>query len=87
MSEQEIVTLEYTKSEAKQIAEENLSKYITNLQEKGVQIRENNVTIEVDEKKCKAFGTLKVIEKIGVRKNVEKRFTKSVEEKEQVPLE
>lgn len=87
MSEQEIVTLEYTKSEAKQIAEENLSKYITNLQEKGVQIRENNVTIEVSEKKCKAFGTLKVIEKIGVRKNVEKRFTKSVEEKEQVPLE
>lgn len=80
ITEQEIMTEKFTENQAKQKAEEKLSKYITNLQQKGVQIRENNVTIEVDEKKCKAFGSLKVIEKIGVRKDVEKKSPEQVEE-------
>ena len=83
ISEQEIISQKLTKEQAKQRAEEKLSKYITNLQQKGVQIRENNVTIEVDEKKCRAFGSLKVIEKIGVRKNVEKKLIQQIDKVEE----
>ena len=72
ISEQEIISQKLTKEQAKQRAEEKLSKYITNLQQKGVQIRENNVTIEVTGKECQTTGRFVLIEKLGVRSPVEK---------------
>ncbi|MCI8668257.1 MAG: sporulation protein YqfD [Lachnospiraceae bacterium] len=55
----------YSEEEASQIAENNLEIFIKNLQEKGIQIIEKNVTIACDEKFCHASGTIKVNRQIG----------------------
>ena len=55
----------YTSEEAKTIATEKLNVFIKKLEEKGIQIIENNVTIEVDEKNCTANGNIIVNEQIG----------------------
>ncbi len=57
----------YTKEEAAQKAQENLDKFLQKIQEKGVQIFENNVKIETDGKNCRAVGDIIVIEKAGKR--------------------
>ena len=51
----------YTKEEAAQKAQENLDKFLQKIQEKGVQIFENNVKIETDGKNCRAVGDLSLI--------------------------
>lgn len=55
----------YSEEEAMGIAENNLDIFIKNLQEKGIQIIEKNVTIACDEKFCRASGTIKVNRQIG----------------------
>ena len=65
--EEEKITKQYTKSQAETKAKENLVKFMKTLEEKGVQIQKNNVTIEVGQKECHATGTFTVIEKLGLR--------------------
>ncbi len=62
------VKKQYSKEEAKKLAEEKLEQFCKELTKKGVQIIENNVMIVTDEKNCTASGSLKVIEPIGTRK-------------------
>lgn len=57
----------YTKKGALREAESRLNKFISKIQEKGVQIFQNNVTIETDSENCIADGTIILIEKIGKR--------------------
>ena len=45
-----------------------MEQFYKKLRQKGVQIIENNVMIVTDGKKCKASGSIKVIEKIGTQK-------------------
>jgi len=61
----------YTEEEAAEIAKQNLILFNEKLKEKGVQISENSVRIEMDEKSCTAIGEVIVIEKIGKRINTE----------------
>ncbi len=58
----------YSKKQAEAKAKQRLSKFIKTLEEKGVQIQENNVTIDIDQTECRANGSLVVIEKLGIRK-------------------
>lgn len=58
----------YTEEEAREKQEKILQEYIEGLKKKGVEILENNVTIEVVNDECKASGTLLVKEVIGVPK-------------------
>ncbi len=55
-----------TEDEAKEKAKVKLQEYISDLQEKGVQIIENNVKITCDEDTCTAKGTLVVNELVGI---------------------
>ena len=55
----------YTKEEAKRIAEKKLHLFEKKLMEKGVQISENNVKIDVNHTVCTSSGKLVVIEKTG----------------------
>ena len=55
----------YSEEEARQIAEENCQRFFENLMEKGVQIVEKNVRIEMVGGECVAQGTLSLIEEIG----------------------
>lgn len=66
--EDTIEVKKYTKEQAEQKAKERLSKFMESLEEKGVQIQQNNVTIEINETMCYASGKLTVIEKLGIRK-------------------
>lgn len=52
-------------------AQEKLNAYISNLQEKGVQIIENNVKIACDGDTCLAEGDIKVCQLIGIPKELE----------------
>ncbi|MDE6313002.1 MAG: sporulation protein YqfD [Lachnospiraceae bacterium] len=63
-----IETKKYTKAQAEQKAKERLLKFMESLEEKGVQIQQNNVTIEIDKNTCHASGRLTAIEKLGIRK-------------------
>lgn len=55
----------YTEKEAKERQNHMLQKYIEDLKKKGVEILENNVTIEIKNGICTASGTLVVREIIG----------------------
>lgn len=55
----------YTKEEAETLAQKNLNQFCEDLQKKGVQIIENNVTIRVDENNCVVSGSVVVVEKTG----------------------
>lgn len=57
----------YSKKQAKTLAEKKLKQFCDGLQKKGVQIVENNVTIQVDKNNCISSGTVVVIEKTGKR--------------------
>lgn len=61
----------YTEEEVCKKAEQQIYTFCQNLIEKGVQIVENNVIIDVDKKKCTASGEIIVIEPIGVPKETE----------------
>ena len=75
---QELLEYQYqditlSKKEAARKAEQHLYKFLEEIQEKGVQISENNVRIEFDEKYCIAEGSVILIEKAG--KSVERITT------------
>lgn len=55
----------YTEEEAKTIENSKINLFIQKLNEKGIQIIENNVTISIEDEKCKALGNFLVIKKIG----------------------
>lgn len=55
----------YTKEEAEAIARANLEKFLSENEEKGVQIFENDVTISTSATFCQAKGTLTVVKKAG----------------------
>lgn len=61
----ETYTESYPKEEARGIAEANFNEFLENLAEKGVQITENNVKIEVDRNTCTAYGTVVAVEEIS----------------------
>ena len=63
--EYEIYTESYSEEEATAVAETNLKEFLENLIEKGVQIVENNVKIEVGTNTCTAYGTITAVEEIG----------------------
>lgn len=67
VKEFEIVQKKYSKKEAQIKAKEALDKFLEKIQEKGVQIFENNVKIDVGDKTCKAQGDITLIEKAGKR--------------------
>lgn len=63
----------YTPTEAKKIAENKIDALINKLQEKGIQIIENNVTIDVRENECVIGGDMLVIQKIGQIEYIEEK--------------
>ncbi|MDO4344412.1 MAG: sporulation protein YqfD [Eubacteriales bacterium] len=62
----------YGAQEAKAIAEERLKKFLTENEQKGVQIFENNVRIDISATSCRASGTLTAVKKTGRRVPTEK---------------
>ena len=54
----------YTEAEVKKLASENLKNYISDLEEKGIQIIEKNVIIERKNQKYVAKGTIEALESI-----------------------
>ena len=65
------VKKEYTEEAAKTLAWRTLQLHEEKLIQKGVQISENNVKIEIDHKTCISKGFLEIIEKIGEETPVE----------------
>lgn len=61
----------YSNKEALLLGKERLDNFCKNLQEKGVQIVENNVKIQCDGKNCFSAGNLILIEKVSTRKATE----------------
>lgn len=57
----------YSEKEAEQIAQKKIQQFCDDLQKKGIQIVQNNVTIHMDESLCKASGTIEIIQQTGVR--------------------
>lgn len=72
------VTKTYSPEEAQKIAEERLQKFLLENTEKGVQIFENNVKIDISATLCRAGGTLTVVKKAGTRRGTE--MTESMQE-------
>lgn len=64
------VRKEYTEKQAKQKARQMLQRKVNDLQEKGVEILENNVKIEIKDGRCMAKGTLICVEQIGIPASV-----------------
>lgn len=65
--EYQFVSQTYSKEAAQRLSEDTLNKFLEKIQEKGVQIFENNVKIDTDGKNCRASGEVIVIEKAGKR--------------------
>lgn len=63
--EYDIVKKNYTKEEAEELAKAQILDLLDDMMEKGVEILENNVTIEVTETKCISKGTVYGLEKNG----------------------
>lgn len=61
----------YTKEQAILKEKKRLEKFLKNLSEKGVEIVENNVKIEVGDDVCQGKGTITVIESIGKIRKIE----------------
>ena len=55
------------------MAEKDLYDFLNKIQEKGVQIFENNVKIEINHQACVSRGTLTVIERTGREAPTEKK--------------
>lgn len=64
--EYSLIMKEYSNEEVTLIANTKLKQYICDLQEKGVQILENNVKISFEDGKCIAEGDLVAIMNIGI---------------------
>ncbi len=64
---------QYNETAAKKKAKDRLLKKLTSLKEKGVEILENNVTIEMLDNQCIAKGTICVKERIGVPRDLVKQ--------------
>lgn len=62
----------YTKDEAICIADTKLQKFLSQKEEKGVQIFEKNVKIDVSATSCCADGTITVVQKAGKRVSTDK---------------
>lgn len=62
----------YTKKEAISLAEKKLQKFISENEQKGVQIFENNVKIETSMTACRASGSIVMIRKAGKRTEIQK---------------
>ncbi|MFQ9934412.1 MAG: sporulation protein YqfD [Lachnospiraceae bacterium] len=62
--------VEYSDEELYSAAEKRLSVFLENLSEKGIQIIENNVKIEINANEASASGQIKVIEKLGTLKEM-----------------
>ncbi len=58
-------TVKYSDEELMAVAEGKLTIFLENLSKKGIQIMENNVTIEIGTNGASASGSIKVREKIG----------------------
>lgn len=65
--EYQVAEKTYTKSEAIRKSKDSLQKFLWKIQEKGVQILQNNVKIEAGSKSCIARGDLVLIERAGKR--------------------
>lgn len=63
--EYEEIDCKYSKEEAIELANEHLDRFMKNLEEKGIQIVENNVKIEVNDNECVSKGIITVIEQLG----------------------
>lgn len=59
--EYKTVKRKYSKEEAAALCKENLKKFLEELEEKGIQIIENDVKIEIMGENCRAKGTVEVI--------------------------
>lgn len=70
--EYEVKQENYSEDELKTMAAEKLNRYLADLEEKNIQILEKNVIIEIDEKFCRAHGTIKVREKASLRSETER---------------
>lgn len=62
----------YSEKEAMQIADAKLQKFLLENEQKGVQIFENNVRINISATSCHAEGTLTVVKKTGRRVDAQK---------------
>lgn len=67
LREYRIVEKNITPDQAREQAEHNLNQFLEKIQEKGVQIFQNNVKIETTDSVCTAEGNLLLIEKTGKR--------------------
>ena len=72
----EPVRKSYTKEEAKEKETKRLEKFLDELEEKGVEIVQNNVKISIDDETCKGEGTIRVIEPIGKIRPITKNSSK-----------
>ena len=70
---------EYTEAEAKELAEEHFLQYLTNLEEKGIQITEKNVMIKRVNQNYLVSGTVTAIESIIAYRPTEIRSMDSTE--------
>ena len=75
MREYRLIKKRYSSGEAITRMQEKIEKNMEKIREKGVQILENDVKIETDEKSCSASGQLTLIQKTG--KRVERTKTDS----------
>ena len=75
MREYRLVKKRYSPAEAAARMQEQMEKNMEKIQEKGVQIFENDVKIETDEKSCSARGQFTLIQRTG--KRVERTRTDS----------
>ncbi|MDO5344871.1 MAG: sporulation protein YqfD [Lachnospiraceae bacterium] len=67
LREYQIVEKTWTPEQAEALAKDNLNHFLEKIQEKGVQIFQNNVKIETADSVCTARGTLIFVEKTGKR--------------------
>ena len=79
--EYRIIEKEYTQEEARALAKDQILFFLDQILEKGVEILEKNVTIEVTETKCISKGTIYGLEKNG------KAVPLSLSEQPEQPIE
>lgn len=65
----------YTETEANLLAQNRLDRFLLELQEKGVQILEKNVTIECDSNICKGSGWIRVKQSLGIPGEIQEEET------------
>ncbi len=82
-NEYEIEDRIYDKDEAVSLANEKINEYIGKLEEKGIQIIENNVTIDVNTSECVISGNFVVLQKIGQIEYIDETKTNSETDEEQ----